>query len=114
MAKAKNVTGRSEEEGAALVRRWKASGLSQTQFGREQGIAPHVISYWKRRLEHRPKREPPAFVLLSGDAKAGSICCSDDVAQCIEVWFDEKIRLKLPFGRAELGPIVATLKEALS
>lgn len=100
----------SEKQGTELVQRWRASGLSQAEFGRTQGIEPHRISYWRRRLER--KTEAPAFVLLSGEPSREAT--ADSSGGVLEVWLGETIRLKIPFEQGSLGATVALLKEALS
>jgi hypothetical protein len=42
------ITRRREMEGA--LARWRRSGLSAAAFCRREGLAPQVLSYWKRAL----------------------------------------------------------------
>ena len=110
MSSAKTSKVWSEKQGAEVVQRWRASGLSQAQLGRAEGIEAHRISYWRRRLERRP--ETPAFVLLSGEPQGEA--ATKGCAQVLEVWLGEQLRLKTPFERAELGAMLTLLKETLS
>ena len=110
MSSAKTSKVWSDKQGAELIQRWRASGLSQAQFGRAEGIEAHRISYWRRRLERNP--EAPAFVLLSGEPQGEAV--AKGRGQVLEVWLGEQLRLKIPFERAELRTMLTLLKETLS
>ena len=34
----------------AHIERWRTSGLSQVAYCRDNGLAPHQLTYWKKRL----------------------------------------------------------------
>ena len=42
------------EKMEVLVRRWRKSGKTQSQFFREEGIRPHLLSYWQARFPSKP------------------------------------------------------------
>ena len=43
----------SEHEQRAIIARWRASGLSQAEFCRQEGVAEWSLSLWKCRQERR-------------------------------------------------------------
>ena len=46
------------------VARWRASGLSQAEFGRQAGLSINALGYWKRLLDREglSKASPPTIV----------------------------------------------------
>lgn len=45
-----------------MVAQWRRSGKSQAAFCREEGVKPHVLTYWKSKLEGRESAPTNAFV----------------------------------------------------
>lgn len=61
---------RSNEEGRELARRWRASGLSASEFCRRNQVALHVLRYWALgKAGSRPNSVKPRdfFVVTAGD-----------------------------------------------
>jgi hypothetical protein len=56
MAKSESgtVVQRRRERWRELLRRWRASGLSQAEFCRRHGVAVWKLAWWKRRLAKVP------------------------------------------------------------
>jgi transposase-like protein len=46
------------DEGRTLVRRWKASGKSQSEYCRGVGIKPQRLHYWRQRLAEDDQASP--------------------------------------------------------
>ena len=48
------VVQRRREQWRELLRRWRASGLSQAEFCRQHGVAVWKLAWWKKRLAEMP------------------------------------------------------------
>jgi transposase-like protein len=46
------------DEGRTLVRRWRASGKSQSEYCRGVGIPPQRLHYWRQRLAEDDQDTP--------------------------------------------------------
>lgn len=46
----------------SMVMRWRSSGLSQAAFSKREGIKPHILTYWHRRVGAEAAKEPTNFV----------------------------------------------------
>ena len=47
----------TEAEGFALVRNWRASGMSAHKYCRVHGLGVHRIHYWNQRLQAQQRME---------------------------------------------------------
>lgn len=65
---------RPRGEWESLVREWRASGLTQREFGKRKGIAPATLSWWSCKVGGAARAKAPAFlpVTVVGGAEAGS------------------------------------------
>ncbi|MGH3905626.1 MAG: IS66 family insertion sequence element accessory protein TnpA [Pseudonocardiaceae bacterium] len=62
----------TETEGREVVRRWRRSGQSMSEFAREQGLDVQRICYWRKRLESgapEQGRRGAAARVAGGDSK---------------------------------------------
>lgn len=64
---------RPRAEWEALVREWRASGLTQREFGKRRGIAPTTLSWWSCKVGGVARAKAPAFlpVKVVGGAEGG-------------------------------------------
>ena len=53
------VVQRRRERWQELLRRWRASGLSQAEFCRRRGVPVWKLAWWKRRLREEPNAQGP-------------------------------------------------------
>ena len=56
------------------IKDWKASGLSQTAWCKQQNLKPEQLSYWYRKFEPKPpepasQQAPSAFIPVTVEAK---------------------------------------------
>lgn len=64
---------RPRGEWEALVREWRAGGLTQKEFARRKGIAATTLSWWSCKIGGTGRGKAPAFVpvKLVGGAGGG-------------------------------------------
>jgi hypothetical protein len=64
---------RPREEWEALVREWRAGGLTQREFAKRKGIAPTTLSWWSCKVGGTARGRAPAFVPVRvvGGAEVG-------------------------------------------
>ena len=62
---------RTAADGRALIEQWRRSGMSVTEFCREQAVAAHVLRYWLSREKASTKPVAPAskFFVVSAPEK---------------------------------------------
>jgi len=53
---------RPREEWEALVREWRAGGLTQREFAKRRGIAPTTLSWWSCKVGEAARGKAGAFV----------------------------------------------------
>lgn len=64
-AESKPTRANARERWAAHIENWQASGLTQTDYCRREGIDPNSFSNWKRKLrEASDSKVDPGFVEL--------------------------------------------------
>lgn len=94
---------RTIEQWLALFDQHKASGLTQTEFAKQQGIDPSYFSYRKRQLLAWQQDDDTSFVELTSQ---GMSLCQPMVLK------KRDIELHLPAGTDALW--LATLLKAMS
>ena len=52
----------TEEKWREHFKNWKASGLSQADYCRENGISQHSFTYWRTKLGAAPKKQSSSFI----------------------------------------------------
>ena len=66
---------RDERQWQGQFARWRESGLSQSEYCREQGLSRHQFRYWRRKLEpgqiKRRHRQASGFVPVQVSASSG-------------------------------------------
>jgi transcriptional regulator with XRE-family HTH domain len=65
---------RTAEQGSALVRRYEASGMSQTAFAEREGVSVNTIRYWLRKRRDATE-EPVRFVEIVGETEPEQAAC---------------------------------------
>lgn len=99
----------TREEGEALIRDWRASGLTLAEFGRKRGVSAHRVRYWKCREAERTTAQNDFVVLTSEDSSAA--LRGANYEQNLEVLIDERTRIRLPVGLSALAEVVAALRK---
>lgn len=65
---------RTAEQGAALVRRYEASGMSQAAFAEREGVSVNTVQYWLRRSRDAAP-EAVRFVEVVGEVAQSQVAC---------------------------------------
>jgi len=65
---------RTAEQGAALVRRYEASGMSQAAFAEREGVSVNTIRYWLRKRRDTSE-EAVRFVEVVGETAPAQTAC---------------------------------------
>jgi transposase len=82
------------------------SGLSVRRFCKEQGIAEHLLFYWRKRL--RNHQEPVRFALVErGAASAGTV---SEPALELVLNTGERLRISSGVDQKTLGTVLAALR----
>jgi hypothetical protein len=92
----RSIVRRNAADGRALIDQWRRSGLSVTEFCRDQAVAAHVLRYWLSREKTPSTPVAPAskFFVVSAPGKKPEA----DVASTL-----------LPSGSRRGGAIVVLL-----
>jgi transposase-like protein len=82
------------------------SGLSVRRFCKEQGIAEHLLFYWRKRLRNQP--QPVRFALVErAAASAGTVW---EPALELVLNTGERLRISSGIGQKTLGTVLAALR----
>ncbi|HVZ31596.1 MAG TPA: hypothetical protein VG963_04175 [Polyangiaceae bacterium] len=87
---------RSVADGQALIDQWRRSGMSVTEFCRDQAVAAHVLRYWlsREKTTSKPVATASEFFVVAAPGKEAET----DVAST-----------SLPSGSRRAGAIVVLL-----
>ena len=95
---------------ARLVRRWRASGLSQAAFARQQGLQPRTFWGWCREVPTTRARVTPRFLpvrVMAADPEEGG-------AAGVEILLVSGDRVRVAPGTAPVlvAAVVAALRSS--
>lgn len=102
----------SLEEKIALCNRWKASGLSKTQFCKKQGLTPAIFYRWCRRLCSEPdhNQQPvlmtPVRIIENEDKE------NHESTVVLELSLPNQASARLSLPLASLGRVIRELCNA--
>lgn len=105
------------------MQRWRESGLSVRAFCEANGVPPHRVWYWKKRLatsdgaDEGPRQ---AFVVLSsadidsdgGGVDEGEMSEGDATDDAVEVVLGDGELIRIPCGTASLSEIFSAVRGA--
>lgn len=62
---------RTAADGRGLIDQWRRSGMSVTEFCRDQGVAAHVLRYWlsREKTPTKPVATASKFFVVSAPGK---------------------------------------------
>lgn len=99
----------SEEEGRAALAALEASGLTRVAFGRETGISPQRLSWWRRRLGVAP--EPSGKIEFVPVELAPRVATGAEAAMEVVIG-DVRVRVGPGFDAAALRRLLEVLERA--
>lgn len=76
------------EQGAALVWRYEASGMTQARFAEREGVSVNTLQYWIRKVRGTANEEV-RFVEVVAEAPTSQAVCSVSLLGDVEVRFSE-------------------------
>ena len=102
----------SPDERRALCQQWKTSGLSQSEFCRQHGLALSSFHQWLsgRRLDsvRPPSKDIPAWVPL--EIKSTQKTSEEPIL--IEMILPNKITLKFSVAHSKINSVIESLSHA--
>lgn len=104
----------TESEGIALVREWRESGLSMSEFCRVRGVLIHRLRYWKRRtggLEEASDSTGKFVVLSANPVDASSASAGHGPEEMLEIHVGDRCTVRVPRMAGTLAEIVRALAE---
>jgi hypothetical protein len=85
---------RTQDEGFNLARRWKASGLTASQFAGQEGVTHHTVRYWAGRLGRHQADQ--AVQTSSGLIELQTVCTAPFQSSTgVSIVFQNGIRVEL-------------------
>lgn len=105
---------RGESAGRALVRDWKASGLSQAAFARRRGISAQRLGYWRLRLGQLPPEAAPSDSAFVEIPTVASSAPNGIGTLVVEFWGGIHVRVERGFDPVLLRAIVVVLTGAVT
>ena len=105
---------RSESAGRALVRDWKASGLSQAAFARRRGISAQRLGYWRLRLGQLPPEAAPTDSIFVELPKVTSVGPAGIGHVVVELRDGIRVRVERGFDPESFRAVVAVLLAAVT
>jgi transposase-like protein len=94
-----------QDQWRELIAAHERSGLSVRRFCKEQGIAEHLLFYWRKRL--RNEQQPVRFALVEG----GPGAAGPSTEPALELLLNTGERLRI--GAGVNGATLRTVLEAL-
>jgi len=83
------------------------SGLSVRRFCKEQGIAEHLLFYWRKRLRNQQQPAPVRFALVERAASAGTVA---EPALELVLNTGERLRIGSRVDQTALRTVLAALR----
>lgn len=105
---------RGESSGRALVRDWKASGLSQAAFARRRGISAQRLGYWRLRLGQLPPEAAPTDSIFVEIPEVTSFGPAGIGHVVVELRDGVRVRVERGFDPELLRAVVASLLAAVT
>jgi len=90
----------------SLIRKWESSGLSQTQFFRQNGVSKSTFGYWRKKYLNEEGKNKPQDTFIP--VKIANTPKADNNPSVLEVVYPNGVRLVCSAGMdlSRLKPLI--------